>query len=139
MANPLSVYIDDAQIIQFDRNKPLTGIQRRSLEQMDQLMDQGINFDGVEIANPGPLDRTRFVANKLVNALMQENDALAAALCAWLGRKVPDLHRVVATTDEKGMSIDLVTTGEPETPVAGNQSEEVAVSLDTLLSSSKPN
>ncbi|MGV6825722.1 MAG: hypothetical protein ACWA5Q_01985 [bacterium] len=142
MANPLSVYIDGTPIIQFDRNKTLTGIQRRSLDQMDQLMDQGINFDGAHIKDPSPLDRTRFVANKLINALLAENDALAAALCAWLGRRVPDLHRVIAVNDDQGMSIDLVTTGEPEQLLDGaaeQSTQEVRVSLDSLMKSSKPN
>ncbi len=139
MANPLSVYIDGDHVIQFDRNKPLTGIQRRSLDQMDIKMDAGISFSGEQINNPGPLDRTRFVANKLINALTQNNDGLAAALCAWLGRKVPDLHRVVATTDKDGMSIDLVTTGEPEVLINGNQPEEVSVSIDALIRPSKLN
>ncbi len=105
----LTVVINGNPILEFDRGIPLPGHQRRYLDNMDKKMDQGIMLSAVSIENPNALERVQFVANSMVNALLEENDTLAAAMCTYLAKRMPDLQQVKAVNDEeKGLSIELV-------------------------------
>ncbi len=105
----LTVVINNNPILEFDRGKPLPGHQRQYLDNMDTRMDQGILLGEAPIDKPNALERAQFVANSMVNALLEEKDALAAAMCTYLAKRMPDLQQVKASHDaEKGLSIELV-------------------------------
>ncbi len=105
----LTVVINGSAILEFDRGQPVPGHQRQYLDNMDARMDQGITIGDKYIEKPNPLERTQFVASSMVNALSEENDTLAAAMCTYLAKRMPDLQQVKATyKEESGLSIELV-------------------------------
>ncbi len=105
----LTVVINGSAVLEFDRGKPLPGHQRQYLDNMDKTMDQGIELSGESIKHPNPLQRTQFVASSMINALSEENDTLAAAMCSYLAKRMPDLDQVKAAyKDDTGLSIELV-------------------------------
>ena len=105
----LTVVINGGAVLKFDRGKPVPGHQRQYLDNMDKRMDQGIELSGKSIENPNALQRIQFVASSMINALSEENDTLAAAMCTYLAKRMPDLDQVKAAyKDDSGLSIELV-------------------------------
>ena len=105
----LTVVINGAPILEFDRGQPIPGHQRQYLDTMDARMDKGIMLGDKVIKTPNPLERTQFVASSMVNALSEENDTLAAAMCTYLANRMPDLQQVKSSyKEETGLSIELV-------------------------------
>ena len=105
----LTVVIDGSPMLEFDRGQPLPGHQRRYLDGMDARMDQGITLGSATSENPSAIERSQYVANSMISALLDENDTLAAAMCTYLAKRMPDLQQVKATSDaESGLSIELV-------------------------------
>lgn len=108
MENVMAVVIDGAVKVNYDRNKPLPGLQRRFLDKMDQDMDDGIVLGNETVATPDQLQRALYVANHLINAMFDDNDALIAASCAYLANRLPDLKQVKVTSTDGDTVIDLV-------------------------------
>ena len=105
----LTVVMDGQAVIEYDRSKPLASRQRLFLDHMDRDMDSGFNLDGRQEASPDLLTRARFVATSLVQALEAQNDSVAAATCAYLAVRLPDLKQVCADKKKDGqIHIDLV-------------------------------
>ena len=90
----LTVVIDGQAVIEYDRRKPLVSRQQSFLDRMDRDMDRGIDLDGHQEASPDLLARARFVANSLLQALQAQNDSVAAATCAYLALRLPELKQV---------------------------------------------
>ncbi len=106
---PFAIVINNEKVVEHDRNKRLTGLQRRFLDEMDQKMATGIQLGSEKIDGPDTLQRAQYVANTLITALLRENDSLAAACCSYLARRLPDLQQVKARTEENGATmIELV-------------------------------
>lgn len=109
MSEKLIVVINGSPILEFDRGKPVPGHQRQFLDNMDERMDQGILLSNEHIDKPNALQRVQFVANSMVLALSEENDAMGAAMCTYLAKRMPDLQQVKAAfKEETGLSIELV-------------------------------
>lgn len=105
----LVVVVNQEKILEYDRTQPLPGKQRQFLESMDMSMDtDGITFDEKEIATPDLSQKSYYVANMLVNALLRDNDAMAAATCAWMATRLPDVQQVKAQVDEESIKMELV-------------------------------
>jgi hypothetical protein len=104
----LTVVINGQAVIEYDRRKPLAPRQQSFLERMDRDMDRGIGLDGDRDASPDLLARARFVANSLLQALAAENDSVAAATCAYLALRLPELKQVRADQKDRRTNIDLV-------------------------------
>jgi hypothetical protein len=105
----LTIIINGKPVLEYDRGKPVPAHQQQYLDNMDQRMDQGIVVADESIADPNPLQRTQFVASSMVNALLEENDTLAIAMCTYLGKRMPELQQVKAIQkEETGLSIELV-------------------------------
>ena len=105
---PLAVVINDALIMTFDRGQRLPGIERRMLEDIDKHLDDGIMVAGVKIIDPDPMVRAQYVANILVNSLLDDQDKKAAAMCSWLATRIPDLQQVKAIDNEEGSKMELI-------------------------------
>lgn len=104
----LTVVMNGQAVIEYDRRKPLASRQRLFLDHMDRDMDSGFNLDGRQEASPDLLTRARFVATSLVQALEAQNDSVAAATCAYLAVRLPELKQVRADNKEGQVHIDLV-------------------------------
>lgn len=104
----LTVVMNGQAVIEYDRNKLLASRQRLFLDHMDRDMDSGFSLDGRQENSPDLLTRARFVATSLAEALETENDSVAAATCAYLALRLPDLKQVRADRKDGQMHIDLV-------------------------------
>lgn len=104
----LTVVVNGEAAIEYDRRKPLAAHQRLYLDRMDRNMDNGFHLDGQHLVSPDPLARARFTATSLVQALEAGNDGLAAATCAYLALRLPELKQVRVQTKEGQTHIDLV-------------------------------
>ena len=108
MPQPLVVVINDVAHLEYDRSKALPDAQRRYLDRMDRDMDRGIDVGSERIAAPDRMQRAQFVALSLIGAVQNGNDALAAAACAWLADRLPELQQVRALVQDQGTAVDLV-------------------------------
>jgi len=109
MHNLLTVIINDEAVLEFDRSKPVPGHQRQYLDSMDAQMDQGIQLGSDFIKEPNPLQRSQFVANSLVNAVLKDEYSIAIAMCTYLAKRLPDLQQIKCKGDtDKDLSIELV-------------------------------
>jgi len=104
----LVVLVDDRPQLEYDRGKALPDRQLLYLDRMDSKMDAGIHLDGSSVQNPDPLQRARFVALHLIEALQQDNEALVAASCAYLAQRLPGLQQVRAHLTGDGFTAELV-------------------------------
>jgi hypothetical protein len=104
----LTVVVNGQAVIEYDRRKPLAPRQQLFLDRMDQDMDGGIGQDGNPGTSPDLLARARFVANSLLQALDTQNDSVAAATCAYLAVRLPELKQVRADSNDGQLHIDLV-------------------------------
>jgi hypothetical protein len=108
MSDLLAVVVNGVARIEYDRNVPLPGLQRQFLERMDRDMDTGIMLGPVHVKRPSRLERAQFVANHLINAVLEDRAPVIAAACAYLATRVPELKQVSATGQGEDLLIDLV-------------------------------
>jgi hypothetical protein len=108
MSDRIIVSLNGESMVEYDRRKPLSEKQRGFLDRMDQDMDGGITLEGERIDQPEPGDRARFVAMNLAQAILTENEALAAATTSFLADRLPDLKQVRILQSEDDVTIDLV-------------------------------
>ncbi|HHH43839.1 MAG TPA: hypothetical protein ENK49_06860 [Gammaproteobacteria bacterium] len=111
----LTILVDQQPQLEFDRTRGLSDHQLAGLERMDAQMDAGIQAGDRWLEQPDRLQRAQFVAVQLVAALQQGDDALAAASCAYLATRLPDLQQVKAVRVDGGFSLELVFD-EPYVP-----------------------
>jgi hypothetical protein len=105
---PLVVVIDDQPQLEYDRNKALSARQLEDLGKMDRQMDQGLRLASDWIDRPSALHRAQFVAVQLSEAFRRADEALAAACCAYLADRLPDLKQVRAKSHGGSISVELV-------------------------------
>lgn len=108
MSSILAVVLNGTLQLEYHRDKPLPEAQRQYLDRMDQFMDSGIALGGERIAAPNQLQRAQFVAGSLIQSLHDDNESLAAASCAYLATRIPELRQVKATEVSEQRNIDLV-------------------------------
>lgn len=108
MSEKLVIVFNGQSVVEYDRNKRLPGHQRQFLDKMDSDMDQGIELMNEKIVKPDNVQRAQFVAMHLVQSLLQEDDAMIAASCAYLASRLPDLKQVKANEQGDMISFHLV-------------------------------
>ena len=112
-ANKLVVFLNGVSQIEFDRDQPLPTRQQEYLDRMDVQMDGGITLEEESIAQPDLMQRARFVAMNLVQAVRNGEDSVAAAMCAYLALRLPGLRQIAATEEGDSVLIDLVFDEQP--------------------------
>ena len=108
MSSKLVIVINGQAVIEYDRNKRLPGHQREFLDKMDVDMDQGIKINEEIIPEPDLKARAKYVAMHLINAIVNENDGMIAALSAYLANRLPELKQIKANEQNDEFSFDLV-------------------------------
>ena len=108
MDDILAVVVNEESQIEYHRDKPLPELQQLYLDKMDREMDSGIVLGGLRHEAPDKVQRAQFVAMNLINAIHSEDGQRAAAMCAYLANRLPDLKQVRAVEKDNGTLIDLV-------------------------------
>jgi len=126
MSGVFVVLVNGDSQIEYDRAKPLPAKQLEFLDRMDSKMTQGIVLNGSTIASPDLVQRAQFVSMQLIAALIDSNDQLIAATCAYLANRLPDLQQLKV---DENYSFNLVFDEEYKNQV------QVAFNADDLKSS----
>lgn len=108
MPDQLIVLLNGESQLQYDRGKPLPQRQRQFLDQMDLELQRGITIDNQIIERPDLQQRAQFVALNLIQAIDNNEEQKAAAMCAYLAVYLPDLKQVKAEQKPHSLLIDLV-------------------------------
>lgn len=108
MNSRLVVVINGQSVIEYDRNRRLPGHQRQFLDRMDLDMDAGIELAGQQIDSPEMKQRAQYIAMHLINAVLDNNDAVISAMCAWLANRLPELKQIVAIENNSALELELV-------------------------------
>ncbi len=103
----LVVLLDGSPELEYDRNTPLPPQQALYLDKMDEKMDQGIEIGEEFIPEPDAGAKAKFVAANLATAMLQDNDAMIAAMCSYLATRQRDLKQVQIQQGEQGLEIEL--------------------------------
>ncbi len=104
----MQVHVNGQPQIDYDRSKPISDKQQEYLGKMDKGMDAGISLGGEELKEPDLLQRAKFVAGYLSQALFDDNEQMIAASTAWLAIRLPDLKQVRIAQDGEQISIELI-------------------------------
>ncbi len=112
--------LNNSAVLEFNRNKRLSPAQKKSLQLMDTKLDQGITLRGQFLAHPTLEQRIEFVATNLTTALLNENDTLAAASCAYMATALPELKQIKATEKNTEVTIELILDREYQKEIKMN-------------------
>ena len=123
MSIKLFVALNGQDVVEYDRDVRLPGHQRQFLDKMDMDMDKGLEMNGQFSAKPDLGIRAQYIAMHLVQAVLKDNEAMIAAMCAYLATRIPDLKKVKAEEQGENISIDLVFDEE-------DNNKKVAVQFD---------
>ncbi len=118
MSDKLIIVINGQSVIEYDRNVRLPGHQRQFLDKMDLDMDNGIELFGESIVSPDSTQRAQFVAMHLIQSIINDDEGLTAATCAYLANRFSDLKQVKANEQGEQISFDLVFDQEYKNAVA---------------------
>ena len=108
MSDKLVILFNGQAVVEYDRAIRLPGHQRQYLDKMDSDMDEGIDLAGDMIAEPDAVQRAKFVAMHMAQALLDEHDAMIAAGCAYLASRLPELKQVKVVQQDDDLMLDLV-------------------------------
>ncbi|MGD2118904.1 MAG: hypothetical protein PVG66_11130 [Chromatiales bacterium] len=120
----MAVLLNGIAQLEYDRRKTLTEKQMDYLDQMDEKMDGGIEIAGKLLDSPDAMARVKFVSSNLLHAIKGDDEVGAAAFCAYIATRMPELKQVKITDLNDEVSIELVFDQEYR--------KQVTVSLDTL-------
>lgn len=104
----LVVQVNDTPMLEYDRDQALSPKQRASLMRLDEKLDAGIFLNGEFITSPSEQERVEFMAGHLVSALLEDDEGIAAASCAYLAKVLPELKQVKASEKDGVVSIELI-------------------------------
>ena len=107
MRSMLQIYLDKTIVMEYDRNVRLPGKQREFLDKMDFDMDQGIRIDGKCYEYPDALQRGKYIAMRLLQAIQTNNRGMINAMCAYLVNRFPSLNQITAEENNETVTINL--------------------------------
>lgn len=109
MTEIVAVVVNGELTIRYDRSRALTDRQRESLDGLDRRMEQeGVELEGALISAPDLGQRSRFVANRLVEAMIAEDEPRVAALVSYLAERLTDLKQIKVVIQGEQVMVDLV-------------------------------
>ena len=106
--NLLVVVLNNSPVLEYNRYKVLSEKQRNTLMQMDEKLNQGITLEDELISQPSLEQRIQFVAGNLVSALLNDEEILAAASCAYIANHLPDLKQIKAIHKDQQVFIEFI-------------------------------
>ena len=104
----LIVQVNGTPMLEYDREKTLTSAQQQSLILMEEKLSHGLSLGNEQVTNPSLEQRVEFVAANLISAILNDEEVLAAASCAYIARALPDLKQIKALEKNGEVSIELI-------------------------------
>ena len=106
--NMLVVLVNGTPMLEYDRNKELSKTQTESLTRMQEKLNQGLELDNQVIKHPSLEQRVQFVSANLISAILEDNEVLAAASCAYIAHALPELKQIKAVEQAGEIGIELI-------------------------------
>lgn len=104
----LVVQVNGTPMLEYDREKSLSTAQQESLKLMEEKLAQGFNLGGQLINQPKLEQKIEFVTANLISAILNDDEILAAASCAYVAHALPELKQIRALENNGEVSIELV-------------------------------
>ena len=116
MNNILAVLLNGVAQLEYNREQQLPPHQELYLEKMDAQMDDGIQVGDSIIPNPDINQRAQFVAGNLADAILNDREPAAAALCSYLAKILHDLKqmKITQSTSEGDTNDEGTVNGKSE-------------------------
>jgi len=128
MSNMLAILLNGVAQLEYNREQQLPPHQALYLEKMDTQMDEGIQVGDAVILNPDISQRAQFVAGNLADAILNDQESSAAALCSYLAKILPDLKQMKITQ----------STGESDTTDDNNNEISIELVFDETYQQQVP-
>ena len=106
------VVLNKNKVLEFHRNRPLNDKQIDDLKRADSKLSSGIQLGNQYIKQPTDSDKAVFMSIKLIEALCEDKDPIAAISCAYLATRYPLLKQLRATNEDHQISIELINDEE---------------------------
>jgi hypothetical protein len=104
----LVVQVNGTPMLEYDRTKVLSDVQKKSLSLMEEKLSQGLTLGNEYVSNPSLEQRIEFVAGNLISATLNDEEVLAAASCAYIAHALPKLKQIKALENNGEVSIELI-------------------------------
>ncbi len=104
----LRLFVNGEAVLECHAQARLPGHVRDFIARMDVDMDAGFSLAGQVVQQPDDMQRAYFVALKLFQSFMRENERLRVASCAWLCKRMPQLREVRVDDSEEEISLELI-------------------------------
>lgn len=108
MSNIMDVLLNGVAQLEYDRDKPLTDLQKTYLSNMSSKMDGGIEIGGQFIENPKDSEKMQFVVANLLVAMKSDSAGLSSALCTYLADAMPELKQIKIDEADGEVSIEFI-------------------------------
>lgn len=108
MANNLAIFINDAKVLDYNKNTRLPGKQWQMLDAMDLDMDEGIELDDNLIDTPDKMQRANYVAMNLLYGIEKNNERMISATCGYLASRLPELKIIKAVENGNEITMELI-------------------------------
>lgn len=108
MSDIFAVLIDGVAQLEYSRGTDLPQKQQDFLAQIDTRLEQGFDLGGEVISTPDLAQKAQLIALQLIQYIKKDDEAHAAAFCAWLATRLPDLKQVKIDDSSGEVSIELV-------------------------------
>ncbi len=107
-SNLLVIQVNGTPMLEYDRDMLLSTQQEQSLKLMGEKLDQGFNLGNQHINHPKLEQKIEFVTANLISAILNEEETLAAASCAFIAHTLPELKQIKAIESDGEISIELI-------------------------------
>jgi len=104
----LVVQVNGTPMLEYDRSKTLSPAQQQSITLMEEKLDQGLTLGSELIVNPSLEQRIEFISANLISAVLNDEEVLAAASCAYIANALPELKQIKALEENGEISIELI-------------------------------
>ncbi len=122
MASTSSIFtvsLNSTKVLEYFRERELNQKQIDDLKQLEAKLNKGISIAGKYLKAPSTKDKAIFMANNLANALLTENESIAAISSAYLATRYPDVKHLKIATRDNQLSIEIIYDKEftEQTPI----------------------
>lgn len=108
MSRLFAVLLNGVAQLEYDRTRVLPDDQKEFLDRIDARLDQGFIFGDTRVDAPDLGQKAQYVALQLVQYIKAGDEPHAAAFCAWLAYRLPDLKQLKVVDQDGRLNLDLV-------------------------------
>lgn len=104
----LVIQVNGTPMLEYNRDRALSAPQEQSLKLINEKLEQGFDMGDQYISNPKLEQKVEYVTANLISAILNDEEILAAASCAYIAHALPELKQVKAMEDQGEISIELI-------------------------------